>query len=159
MSKIELGLNGCKMHQPNSKIFLYAFMLTSGKISNDTMHLLWMRLQPSFQVMVQMLIQPVTSFYIGLVVDFSAFLRLILHTLHSIMFFFSHMERLVGMLGFLCTMAKLPMRVRAKFKMGNLMGLRMNPVWLQCNARSLTSPRRDAILQHLYTWESQIEME
>src|SRR5258708_10216710 len=140
MSKIELGLNRCEMHQPISKIFLYAFMLTSSKISNDTMHLLWMRLQPSFQVMVQMLIQPVTSFCIGLVVHFSTFLRLILHILHSIMFFFSHMETLVGMLGFLCTIAKLPMRVRAKIKMGNLMALRVNLLLLQCDGRSLTCP-------------------
>src|SRR5258708_3477025 len=36
-------------------------------------------------------------------------------------------------------MAKLPMRVRAKIKMGNLMVLRMNPVLLQCDGRSLKS--------------------
>src|SRR5260221_13414527 len=159
MSKIELGLNGCKMHQPISEIFLYTFMLTSSKISNDTMHPLWMRLQPSFQVMVWMLIQPMTSFYIGLVVDFSAFLTLILHTLHSIMFFFSHMERLAGMLGFLCTMAKLPMRVRAKIKMGNLMVLRMNTVLLQCDGRSLKSPIHGSMPTDSSNGRSRMKME
>src|SRR5258708_15474518 len=147
MSKIELGLNGCEMHQPISKI------------SNDTMHLLWMRLQPSFQVMVQMLIQPVTSFCIGLVVHFSTFLRLILHILHSIMFFFSHMERLVGMLGFLCTIAKLPMRVRAKIKMGNLMVLRMNLVLLQCDGRSLMSPIHGSMPTDSSNGRSRMKME
>ena len=53
-----------------------------------------------------------------------------------------YMKRSVGMLGFLYTMAKLPMSVRAKIKMGNLMVLRMNPVLLQCNGRSLKSPIR-----------------
>jgi hypothetical protein len=114
--KTELGMNECMIPLLISMTSLYTFMSTSSKTNSGIMHLLWMRLQPSFLEMVQMVTTLMTSFCIESVVHFSTSLSPTLPILPFTMSFFFHMETVGGMLEFLCTMPKLPMRVKVMMR-------------------------------------------